>query len=74
MYSNIDKDKNKTVSFYEHNVLVSYYINIIKKREKTISELKQEIVKLKGQKECLEAKLEIKDRTVNLNNYEGYIQ
>jgi len=74
MYNNIDRDKNRTVSFYEHNVLVSYYINIIKKREKTISELKQEIVKLKGQKECLEAKLEIKDRTVNLNNYEGYIQ
>mgnify|MGYP003136888637 CR=1 FL=1 len=74
MYSNIDKDKNRTVSFYEHNVLVSYYINVIKKRDETISNLKQEIVKLKGQLECTEAKLEIKDRTVNLNNYEGYIQ
>ena len=40
MYSNIDKDKKRTVSFYEHNVLTSYYINLNKKREKTISELK----------------------------------
>ena len=74
MYSNIDKDKNSTCIKDERKVLVAYYRSIRGNLAETISNLKQEIVKLKGQLECTEAKLEIKDRTVNLNNYEGYIQ
>ena len=62
MLSNKDKDQLRTVSFYEHKVLIDYYIKRLAKKEDLISQQNLKIINLEGQLECAKAKLEINNQ------------